>query len=219
VAAARNDRTRHEHSAFARAYVRLAEVSDARGGTGHRRRLVAGLSGTVVELGAGHGGNFIHYPTTVERVVAVEPEPTLRAHAFRAARAASVPVGVVAATAEQPPVADGGADAVVFSLVLCSVDDQAGTLETAFRLLRPGGVLAAYEHVRSSRALLALLEDAVTPMWTRLAAGCHPNRDTVAAVRDAGFEMLTVERFAFSPRRGVPATSHVLVRARRPAAV
>jgi SAM-dependent methyltransferase len=196
--------------------VRLAEVADARGAREHRRRLVAGLSGTVLEVGAGHGASFAHYPRTVAGVVALEPEPTLRAHAVRASRTAPVPVRVVAGTAEQPPVPCGSLDAVVFSLVLCSVPDQRTALDAAFRALRPGGDLVAYEHVRSQHRLLALLEDAATPLWTRLAAGCHPNRDTVAAVRHAGFDVQQVERFAFSPQRGVPATEHVLVRARRP---
>jgi SAM-dependent methyltransferase len=210
-------RAAHDHPSFARAYVRLAEVADERGAREHRRRLVAGLSGTVLEVGAGHGASFALYPRTVGRVVALEPESTLRAHAVRAAQTAPVSVSVVAGTAEQPPVAAGTLDAIVFSLVLCSVPDQRTALGASFSALRPGGVLAVYEHVRSQRRVLGLLEDAVAPAWARLAAGCHPNRDTVAAVRQAGFDVEQVERFRFSPRRSVPATEHVLVRARRPA--
>jgi len=209
-------RASHEHPSFARAYVRLAEVADSRGAREHRQRLVAGLSGTVLEVGAGHGAGFAHYPGTVARVVALEPEPTLRQHAIRAARVAAVPVGLVAGTAEQPPIPLGSVDAVVFSLVLCSVPDQHTALQAALRALRPGGDLVAYEHVRSRHRLLGLVEDAVAPVWARLAAGCHPNRDTVAAVLDAGFDVQQVERFRFSPQRGVPATEHVLIRARRP---
>jgi SAM-dependent methyltransferase len=209
----------HEHPTFARAYLRVAEVADARGTGEHRRRLVAGLSGTVLEVGVGPGGSFRHYPREVAAVVALEPEPTLRQHALRAAGTASVPVGLVAGTAEQPPLAPGSVDAVVYSLVLCSVPDQRTALEVAFSTLRPGGDLVAYEHVRSRRRLLGFLEDAVTPVWARFTGGCHPNRDTVAAVRAAGFDVHEVERFRFSPARGVPATEHVIVRARRPAPI
>ena len=82
-------RSDYEHPSFARTYVRLAEAADARGASEHRRRLLADLSGTVLEVGAGHGASFAHYPATVARVVALEPEPTLRGHAVRAARSAA----------------------------------------------------------------------------------------------------------------------------------
>jgi hypothetical protein len=74
-----------EHPRFARAYMRMSRNGERRGAGEHRRRLLARLSGTVVELGAGHGLNFPHYPAEVTGVTAVEPEPTLRAAATRAA--------------------------------------------------------------------------------------------------------------------------------------
>ena len=204
------------HPRFARAYLDLAPVADERGGRDHRRRLLAGLSGVVVEVGAGHGGNFAHYPPSVTSVVAVEPEPTLRRHALAAASDAPVPVRVLDGVADALPVADGSADAAVFSLVLCSVPDQRRALREARRVLRPGGTLALYEHVRSPRPVLALLEDVVTPLWSRLAAGCHPNRDTLAAVTGEDFVLRQVERFRFKPNRGVPRAEHVLAWAIRP---
>ncbi len=60
----------------------------------HRRDQLAGLSGRVLELGAGNGMNFQHYPATVSEVVAVEPEPYLRRKAEQAPRRAPVPVAV-----------------------------------------------------------------------------------------------------------------------------
>ena len=208
---------RHEHPRFARAYIELAAVADRRGSLAHRRRLLARLRGTVVEVGAGHGGNFALYPPTVTSVLAVEPEPTFRSHAVAAAEEASVPVTVVDATAEALPASDGSVDAVVFSLVLCSVSSVPVALEEARRVLRPRGTLVAYEHVRSANRVIARLEDVIAPAWSLLAAGCHPNRDPVAALGDAGFAVQDVDRFPFSPRRGVPATAHVLVQASRPA--
>jgi SAM-dependent methyltransferase len=205
------------HPRFARAYVDLAPVADERGGRDHRRRLLAGLAGVVVEVGAGHGGNFPHYPPAVTSVVAVEPEPTLRDHASAAAAHAPVPVRVVDGVADALPLADGSADAVVFSLVLCSVPSQRSALREARRVLRPGGTLALYEHVRSTRPVVGILEDVVAPLWSLLAAGCHPNRDTLTAVTAEGFELRQVERFRFSPNRGLPRTEHLLAWARRPA--
>ena len=208
---------RHEHPRFARAYIQLAAVADRRGSLEHRKRLLADLRGAVVEVGAGHGGNFALYPPTVASVLAVEPEPTFRSHAVAAADDASVPVTVVDGTAEALPAQDGSLDAVVFSLVLCSVSSVSVALAEARRVLRPGGTLVAYEHVRSANPAIGRLEDFIAPAWSLLAAGCHPNRDPVAALADAGFAVHRADRFPFSPRRGVPATAHVLVEATRPA--
>ena len=111
-----------EHSRFARVYPAVAARADERGAAGHRQRLVEGLAGRVVEVGAGNGRNFVHYPPGVTEVVAIEPEPTLRALAEGAA--AAVPVRVLDGVAEDLPFADGELDAAVVSLVLCSVPDQ-----------------------------------------------------------------------------------------------
>src|SRR5215210_5819521 len=128
AAVARTGAARHEHPRFARAYIELAAVADGRGSLAHRRRLLAGLRGGVVEVGAGHGGNFALYPLTVTSVLAVEPELTFRSHAVAAAEEAPVPVTVVDATAEALPAPDCSVDAVVFSLVLCSVSSVAVAL-------------------------------------------------------------------------------------------
>src|SRR5439155_26150526 len=94
------------HPVFARLYPRMQRTAAKRGESAHRVRLLEGLRGRVFEIGAGHGANFEHYPTTVTEVVAVEPEPRLRAEAERAARDAAVPTTVVAAVAERPPLDD-----------------------------------------------------------------------------------------------------------------
>lgn len=201
---------------FAQTYVRVSEQADRRGVVAHRRQLLADLHGLVCEVGAGNGLNLAHYPATVARVLAVEPEPTLREHARAAARHAPVPVVVLAADAQRLPLADGCCDAVVASLVLCSVQDQARSLAEVRRVLRPGGVLAFYEHVRSRFTVCGLMEDLATPLWSRMAGGCHPNRDTVGAVRAAGFDPVDVDRFGFSPHALVPPTAHVLGRAVKP---
>lgn len=205
----------YQHPRFARAYLRGVELADRRGAADHRRRLLEGLSGRVIEVGAGSGANFPHYPAAVTEVVAVEPDDTLRAHAEREARRAPVPVSVVAGHAEELPGGDAAFDAAVASLVLCSVPSPPAALAELARVLRPGGELRFYEHVRSARALLGLLEDAVVPLWARAAGGCHPNRDTLAGIQGAGFEVDAVERFAFAPQPLIPPLTHVLGRAHR----
>jgi SAM-dependent methyltransferase len=201
---------RVHHPLFARAYARIGARAEGQGQAELRRELLAGLRGRVVEVGAGNGLNFAHYPPTVEAVVAVEPEPHLRALATGAAAAAPVPVDVVDGVAGALPAPDGAFDAAVVSLVLCSVADQDAALAEVRRVLRPTGELRFYEHVVAHRRAAAALQRGLdaTRVWPTVAGGCHLARDTVAAIERAGFEVVRCRRFAFPPGRiGLP---HVL---------
>jgi SAM-dependent methyltransferase len=206
------------HPLFARAYTLLSRSGEKAGVAEHRDELLAGLTGRVIEVGAGNGLNFAHYPTTVAGVVAVEPEPYLRTRAQAEAARAPVPVRVVAGVADALPGEDASFDAAVASLVLCSVPDQARALAELRRVIRPGGELRFYEHVvaerHPKRALLQLLDG--SGLWPKLAAGCHPARDTAAAIAAAGFAIEQCERFDFRGARLEPTIPHILGRARRP---
>ncbi len=189
---------------------------DARGAADHRRRLVAAAHGVVVEIGAGYGATFPFYPAAVTGVLALEPDPTLRGLARAAASRAPVPVTVEDGVAESLPAADASVDVVVSSLVLCSVADQSAALTEVVRVLRPGGLLLFYEHVRSAHRVLGAAEDLLTPLWSRVAGGCHPNRDTAAAIAGAGLAVQDLDRFGFSVLPGNPRLAHVLGAARKP---
>jgi ubiquinone/menaquinone biosynthesis C-methylase UbiE len=204
-----------QHPRFARFFARLAATMDRRGAGAHRARLVAGLSGRVLEVGAGHGGNFVHYPAAVTELLAVEPDATMRDLALIAARSAEVPVRVVSGHADELPAADGSVDAVVTSLVLCSVRNPASALAEIRRVLVPGGELRFYEHVRSEHRALAAAQDAVAPLWSRAGGGCHPNRDTAAAITAAGFTIEQIDRLAFRATALAPPIAHILGVARR----
>ncbi|GAC1387028.1 MAG: class I SAM-dependent methyltransferase [Pseudarthrobacter sp.] len=173
-----------QHPGFARAYARAVRGMNRRGGTEHRRRLLAGLHGTVVEIGAGDGSAFALYPPTVTHVLALEPDDYLRCRALDRAVSAPIPVAVHPAAAEQIPVEDASIDAVVTSLVPCNGADQGTALAEIRRVLRPGGTLAFYEHVRSNRPLLAKAEDLLTPPWQLIAGGCHPGRVNPGLIED-----------------------------------
>jgi SAM-dependent methyltransferase len=206
-------------SRFARMYPRVAETAEKRGATDHRRRLLEGLRGTVVEVGAGNGLNFAHYPSGVTEVVAVEPEPTLRGEAQAAAGKAGVPVRVIAGVADELPLEGDSADAVVASLVLCSVPDQQRALTEIRRVLRPGGELRFYEHVvprrQPKRLLLQMLDG--SRLWPAVAGGCHLARDTTEAIERASFEIEEIDRFGFAAAPFQPQIPHILGRARAPA--
>jgi ubiquinone/menaquinone biosynthesis C-methylase UbiE len=203
------------HPVFARLYPRLSRRSEQSGGTEHRRALVGGLRGRVLEVGAGHGLNFGHYPPTVSQVIAVEPEPYLRRLAASAAARAPVPVEVREGTAEALPAEDGEFDAAVVSLVLCSVPDQQVALREIARVLRPGGELRFYEHVVSSRPPIARMQRLLdATIYPHLAGGCHAARDTSSAIREAGFQVQDEDLVAFKEGRLEPA--HILGVALRP---
>ena len=204
------------HPIFARLYPRMSQAMNAAGMAERRQALLAGLSGEVIEVGAGDGACFGHYPATVTRVVAVEPEPRLRALAERAAAQAPVPIEVRAGLAARLPVADQSMDAVVFALVLCSVADQAAALEQAWRVLKPGGQVRFLEHVRAdTRGLVRAQRLLDGTFWPVLLGGCRTGRDTVAALNQAGFTITTLERF-LSPQVRTPFSFHVLGTAVRP---
>lgn len=206
------------HPLFARLYPRLAREMERRGGAEHRRRLLSGLEGRVVEVGAGNGGNFRHYPTEVTAVLAVEPEPRLRELARSEAQRATVPIEVVAGVAEALPAEDGAFDAAVASLVLCTVDDPVTSLAELRRVLRPGGQLRFFEHVVSESPGVARTQRLLDrTIWPTVGAGCHAARDTAAAIEAAGFDLQRVERFRFPDTRvPVPTSPHVLGAATRP---
>jgi ubiquinone/menaquinone biosynthesis C-methylase UbiE len=198
---------------FARMYVRVCERSAKR--DKNRARLFADLHGRVLELGCGSGVNFMRYRPPVTEVIAVEPEPTLRERAERAAEDAPVRVAVVAGQADDLPLDDESVDEAVSSLVLCSVPDQAVALAELRRVLRPGGRLHFYEHVVARNPVGRALERAAdATLWPRIFGNCHLARDTQASIERAGFQIERCERLRLTesdfPHR------HILGQARRP---
>lgn len=155
-----------------------------------RAENLEGLSGRVLEVGAGTGTNFAFYPDTVTEVVALEPEARLAPIAREAAAAAPVPVTVIESTIEAMPLS-GPFDAVVCSLVLCSVEDPEGVLRQLNSVLKPGGELRYFEHVASAGWRGAVQKFADATVWPRISGNCHTHRDTERAITAAGFAVKT----------------------------
>lgn len=166
-----------------------------------RQENLAGLSGRVLEVGAGTGTNFAHYPTTVTEVVAVEPERRLAEQAQRAAATAPVCVTVSTDTVEQ--FAASGAepfDAVVCSLVLCSVDEPNDVLRQIHSTLRSGGELRYLEHIASTGWRSRIQRAADATVWPRLAGNCHTHRHTEQTIVGVGFDVAAARRVWTMPR-------------------
>ncbi|MDQ3644675.1 MAG: class I SAM-dependent methyltransferase [Actinomycetota bacterium] len=204
------------HPIFARLYKRFSLQAETRGQGEHRRELLKGAAGRVIEVGAGNGLNFAHYPATVTEVVAVEPEPVLREEAVRASLGAESRIEVIDGLAGSLPGEDRSFDVGVASLVLCSVPEQGSALSELFRVIRPGGELRFYEHVVADRPNAARLMRIGDTLWPRVSGGCHMSRDTARGIEGVGFEIESCGRFAFSPSKLMPAVPHILGVARRP---
>ena len=206
----RTSNQNHRRPIFGRLYPMMARGMEAGGMAERRSTLLAGLNGQVLEIGAGDGATFAHYPSTVERVLAIEPEPNLRVRAEHAAAKAQVSVDVRASTAEQLPVAEASMDAVVFAMVLCSVKDQRTALTEAVRTLRPGGQIRFLGHVRADTPGLARVQDVLdATIWPHLLGGCHTGRDTLTALQQAGLRIQRLERFLF-PQARTPVSCYVV---------
>lgn len=181
--------------AYAALYDPVVQGLERAGLARRRHELLADVGGHVVEIGAGTGANLRHLGPDVERVSLFEPSrpmaDRLRAR-VRQDGPGSAPVEVIEAPAEALPLADGEADVVVSTLVLCSVDDLDRALAEIRRVLAPDGRLVLIEHVRGTGAI-ERVQRAVEPIWSRLAIGCRLTSETRARVAAAGFDVGEVE--------------------------
>jgi ubiquinone/menaquinone biosynthesis C-methylase UbiE len=176
-----------------RIYDALNGGLDRAGFAERRERLVAGLEGDVLEIGAGTGLNVPHY-RRARRVVALEPDLTYTRQLRERAAGSGVPVEIVEGTGEALPFPDASFDHVVTTLALCSVADLGLSLAEIRRVLRSGGSLEFLEHVRGEGGV-ARWQAWLTPIKRRLADGCRLDRDTAAEVEAAGFRIENLEHF------------------------
>ena len=154
-----------------------------------RRRMLADATGRVVEIGSGTGVNLQHYPRTIEELVCTEPEEPMAKRLRKKAEESDLPVRVVHAPGEKLPFEDDSFDTAVATLVLCTVDDPARSLDELARVLRPGGRLIFIEHVRSPEPGLAKWQDRLHPLWVRFGHGCHCNRPTLDTIEASPLEV------------------------------
>lgn len=160
-----------------------------------KRRLLGELAGTVIEIGAGTGANLPFLNGGV-RWLGVDPNPATHRYVERKARQLGLEARLVEGRAERLPFESASADAVVSTLVLCGVADQRAVLEEILRVLKPGGRFVFLEHVAAEPGTATRRRQRlVRPVWSLLADGCRPDRETWRAIESAGFSHLAYERF------------------------
>jgi ubiquinone/menaquinone biosynthesis C-methylase UbiE len=186
---------------YSKIYDRFMRDAERAGLAAWRSELVAPLTGDVLEIGAGTGANLEHYGTGVERLVLCEPDRHMHGRLLQ--RAASSSAEVIEAPSEVLPFPDESFDAVVCTLVLCSVPDPDRSLREARRVLRPEGRLVFIEHVAAQdRPARLRWQERIEPFWVRMADGCHLTRRTDQSIVRAGFELETLTRA--SMRKALP---------------
>jgi ubiquinone/menaquinone biosynthesis C-methylase UbiE len=178
----------HEHPWFARLYERLTARADLRGDDKMRVRLTAGLSGRVLEVGAGNGLNFRYYAPEAH-VIGIEPDPHMMLRAKPRTARAAARIELVVADGQSLPFRSASFDSAVVCLVLCTIPDPGSALSEIRRVMRPGGGIRFFEHVRAPGRVIGAIQNAVDPLWARAFAGCHPNRNTAEIIRRAGFRI------------------------------
>jgi ubiquinone/menaquinone biosynthesis C-methylase UbiE len=153
----------------------------------YRERTVAAATGRVLEVGIGAGENLSRYRERVSEVIGLEPAAKLAAMARKAASRASRPTTIVEAAAEEIPLDAGSIDTVVMTWTLCSIDVPSVALGEIRRVLRPGGQLLFAEHGLAPERGVQNCQRRLTPLWKRLAGGCHLDRDMRGLIANAGF--------------------------------
>jgi ubiquinone/menaquinone biosynthesis C-methylase UbiE len=163
--------------------------------TAERRKALAGVTGTVLEVGFGSGLNLPWYPSEVRKLVAVDPSREGAKLARKRIAEASFPVDFLAVGAERIEAPDHSFDCVVSTFTMCTIPDPAAALQQIRRVLKPGGKLFIAEHGLSTDADVQRWQHRMNKVHNALCGGCNTNRDIRRLVTDAGFAFDEVEQY------------------------
>jgi ubiquinone/menaquinone biosynthesis C-methylase UbiE len=158
-----------------------------------RRGALRDVRGRALELGIGTGRNLPLYSPQVASVVGIDPDEVMLDQAQERARKVPFPVDLLLTSAEELPFAEDSFDAVVATLVFCTIPDPMRALQEVRRVLKPNGGFYLFEHVRMKQKPIAWMQEKATPLWKHLAGGCHLDRDTLRLVHNAGFAVERVD--------------------------
>ncbi len=158
-----------------------------------RRRVIGAAGGRVLEIGIGSGLNLPLYGAAVTSVIGLEPSSELLNMARPRAEAAAAPITLLDASAETIPLDSGSIDTVVTTWTLCTIPNAAQALAEMRRVLKSGGTLLFVEHGRAPEPGVARWQDRLDPLWSRLAGGCHLNRQMDDLIGRNGFRIEALE--------------------------
>ncbi len=161
-----------------------------------RAKIAARLEGEVLEVGFGSGRNLPHLPSAVTKLLAVEPAALGRKLAAPRIAASPVPVEVIGLDGQDLPLDDASVDHALITWSLCTIPDVDRALREVHRVLRPGGMLHFVEHGRSPNPATARWQDRLTPLWGRIAGGCHLNRPIREHIEAASFEIVDLDTYS-----------------------
>ncbi|QLE47372.1 class I SAM-dependent methyltransferase [Nostoc sp. C057] len=160
-----------------------------------KRSLFANLQGKVLEIGPGTGPNLPYYPKDIHWI-GIEPNPHMHSYLQKQAKKLGLNIDLRIGNAEWLDAEDNSIDTVVSTLVLCSVPNIDYTLQAILRVLKPGGRFLFIEHVAAPKGtVLRQVQSAIRPIWQVIGDGCHPDRETLIALENAGFSSVNYERF------------------------
>ena len=160
-----------------------------------KRALLGNLRGNILEIGPGTGPNLVYYSPDIHWV-GIEPNPAMRPYVEREAKRLGLSAELRDGRAERLDAADSSMDAVVGTLVLCSVRNPQSALQEVMRVLKPGGRFVFIEHVAAPRGTgLRRVQSLIRPLWQLGGDGCHPDRETWTTIENAGFDHVQLEHF------------------------
>jgi ubiquinone/menaquinone biosynthesis C-methylase UbiE len=161
----------------------------------HRRGLLAGAHGDVLEIGFGTGLNLPYYLERVHKLTAVDPNPGMHRLAQRRVEQRGIEVDQHVLGGERLPFEDSRFDCVVSTFTLCSIEDVAQALREVYRVLKSGGKFLFLEHGLSPEPGVQKWQRRLNWLQVRLANGCHLDRDMKALVAAQPFAPVEVEEF------------------------
>jgi ubiquinone/menaquinone biosynthesis C-methylase UbiE len=160
-----------------------------------REKVVPMAEGLVLEVGIGSGLNIPFYDAAkVDRILGLDPSEELNRMALKVAEQKGIPVDFILGGAEDMPLPDNHVDTVLVTFTMCTIPEVAAANKEMLRVLKPGGKMIFCEHGLAPDVKVSKWQSRLDPVWGKIAGGCHLNRDIPRLIKNAGFEIETMEQ-------------------------